>query len=77
MKQGDILHQGGCEKRSLGGRRQDERPWGDLSGAGEEIPGQAREQESQSEKPRHVDPPHHLAGFTYEDCVPHSPLGTQ
>lgn len=39
----------------VGGRSQAERPrGGGLSGAGQEIPGQAREQESQSEKPRHV-----------------------
>lgn len=52
MKQGDILHGGGCEKWSVTGVRL--KGHGGLSGAGQEIPGQAREQESQSEKPRHV-----------------------
>lgn len=61
MKQGDILSWGGCEKWSVAGVRL--KGHGGLSGAEQESPGQAREQESQSEKPRHVGPPPHLAGF--------------
>lgn len=52
MKQGDILHWGGCEKWSVAGVRL--KGLGGLNGAGQEIPGQAREQESQSKNPRHV-----------------------
>lgn len=54
MKQGDILHWGGCEKWSVAGVRLKGHGGGGLSGDGQEIPGQAREQQSQSEKPRHV-----------------------
>lgn len=52
MKQGDILHWGGCEKWSVAAVRL--KGHGGLGGVGQEIPGRAREQESQSEKPRHI-----------------------